>query len=397
MLWALTLFMLICVPAFAQEQTGGQTSELVVWERALVAVEQGDHQAALGDLEHLVSLNPANINYRFELALTLSKLGQDGRARYHLDLLGGTALQPGARNAVAGLTEQINARRKLTGYFSFGVLPESNVGRLTESKTVLISGLPVNLEQSGEAGVSFKVNTGLSYGKRLSPRVHALVRADLAAKLNKEAAYRDVSVTGRAGFQFSKNTRSAIAGGLLLGTRWIGDAPYSDTVGAYVNYAQQAGAKGRLNFNLQFAHTQHKDRSPDHNIALAHLSYAHGISANAQLRFGVFHQQTNSADKTAAGTNTGVTFGANYAFRGGLIAGLDLSLSRDRRDGFNTALFSEARRDEKIKMDMTLHHRDIRVFTFAPQLIVGIERNKSNNTLVDYTNKYMTIGFTRKF
>ena len=396
-LWAFYFLMSTCAPAFAQDQTDNQTSELVAWERALAAVEGGDHQAALDDLENLVSLNPANINYRFELALTLFKLGQDGRARYHLDLLGGTALQPGAHHAITGLTEQINARRKLTGYFSFGVLPESNVGRQTESKTVMISGLPFELEQSGEPGVSFKINTGLSYGTRLSPRVHARLRADLAAKLNKETAYRDVSATGRAGLEFSKTTRSAIAGGVLLGTRWIGDAPYSDTLGAYVDYAQRAGAKGRLSFSLQFANTQHKDRSPDHNIALAHLSYAHGISANAQLRFGVFHQQTRSADKTAAGSNTGLTFGVDYAFRGGLVAGLDLSLSRDRRDGFNAALFSEARRDEKIKVDMSLHHRDIRVFTFAPQLIVGIERNKSNNTLVDYINKYMTIGFTRKF
>jgi hypothetical protein len=396
-LWAFYFFMFICQPAFAQDQTGAQASELVLWERAIVAVEKGDHQAALGDLESLVSLNPANANYRFELALTLYRLEQDGRARYHLGLLDSTALQPGARHAVGQLTEKINTRRRLTGYFSFGLRPESNVGRQTESKTVLISGLPFELEQSGEPGVSGKINAGLSYGSRLSPRLHARLRADLAAKLNKDAAYRDISVTGRAGLQFSKTTRSAIAGGLLLGTRWIGDAPYSDTVGAYIDYAQQAGAKGRLNFNMQFANTRHKDRSPDHNIILTHLSYAHGISVNAQLRFGVFHQHTSSADKTAAGTNTGLTFGADYAFRGGLVAGVDLSVSRDTRDGFNVALFSEARKDEKIKAELRLHHRDIQVLTFAPQLIVGIERNKSNNALVDFTNEYMTIGFTRKF
>ncbi len=396
-LWACYFFMLICAPAFAQDQTGAQVSEPVLWDRALVAVENGDHQAALVDLERLVSLNPANVNYRFELALTLYKLGQDGRARYHLGLLEGTALQPGARHAVGQLTEKINTRRRLSGYFSFGLRPESNVGRQTESKTVLISGLPFELEQSGEPGVSGKINAGLSYGSRLSPRLHARLRADLAAKLNKDAAYRDISVTGRAGLQFSKTSRSAVAGGLLLGTRWIGDAPYSDTVGAYVDYAQQAGAKGRLNLNLQFANTRHKDRSPDHNIILAHLSYAHGISANAQLRFGVFHQHTSSADTTAAGTNTGLTFGADYAFRGGLVAGLDVSVSRDTRDGFNAGLFSEARKDEKIKAELRLHHREIQFYNFAPQLIVGIERNKSNNTLVDYTNEYMTIGFTRKF
>lgn len=397
MLWAFYIFILTCAPAFAQERAVGQPSEPVLWERALVAVGEGDHQAALSDLERLVSLSPTNIDYRFELALTLFKLGQDSRAGYHLDLLKGTALQPGARHAVEQLTQQISANRKLTGYFSFGLVPETNVGRQTESSTVLISGLPFELERTGEPGVSVKINAGLSYGTRLSPQVVARLRAAVAAKLNKDTAYRDVSITGRAGLQFSRTTRSALEGGLLLGARWIGDAPYSDTVGAYVDYTQQAGAKGRMNFSLQFANTRHKDLSPDHNIALVHLSYTHGISANAQLRFGVFHQHTNSADRTAAGTNTGLTFGADYAFRGGLIAGLDLSVSRDKRDGFNAVLFSEAREDEKIKAEISLYHRDLRFLDFAPQLIVGFERNKSNNTLVDYTNEYMTIGFTRKF
>lgn len=391
MLWAFCLFLLLSGTAQAQEP------ETAVWQRALASVAEGDSAGALPDLEQLVSRNPANVDYRFELALALSKVGQDGRARHHLELLNATALRPGARHAIGQLRTQIDARRKLTGYFSFGLLPESNVGKQTEDGIIIIGGVPFQLEQVGEAGVSAKINTGLSYGTRLSEHLHARVRADVSAKWNEDKRYRDVSVMGRAGLRYAKGGRSAIGGGLLIGTRWIGDAPYSDTVGGYFDYLHQIGGRGRLGFNLQLANTRHKDGTPDHNIALAHLSYSHGISANAQVRFGVFHQQTNSADATAAGGKTGLSFGADYAFRGGLIAGLDLRMSRDRRDGFNRALFSEAREDKNTAINFTLYHRDFRIFTLAPQLIVGIERNKSNNDLVDYTNKYMTVGFTRKF
>ncbi|MBM1558407.1 DUF560 domain-containing protein [Sulfitobacter mediterraneus] len=397
LLWAFSILIICCEPVFAQNQTPAEPSETVLWERALAAVGKGDAQAALADLERLVSLHPANVHYRFELAATLYKLGLDGRARYHLDLIASSELQPGARYAVAQLNDKISARRKWNGYFSFALIPESNVSRQTDSETIIIQGLPFQLQQRGEPGVSVKVNTGLSYDKRLSPQLNARFRADLSAKLNKEKAFRDIALTGRAGLHFSKNSRSAVEGGLLLGARWIGDKPYSDTIGAYMNVAHRVSPKGRLNFTLQLVNTQHKDQSPDHNIALTQVSYTHGISANAQLRFGAFYQITNSADLTAGGAAKGLTFGSDYAFRGGLIGSLDLSVSRDNREGFNIALFTEARQDEKYKIELKLHHRDVRIMDFAPQLIVGFERNKSNNSIVDFANRYLTIGLTKKF
>ncbi len=396
-LWAASILILLQLTTGASALGEYQRSNDTVWETALALLNKRQPAQALPHLEQLVTRDPANIDYRFELALTLFKLGQDSRAKHHLSLLKATHLTPGARSAVDQLSVQIDGRNKLTGYFTFGILPETNVGKLTENEIINIGGIPFQLNAVGKPGVSVKVNAGVAYNQKFTDKLQAKYRLDLSSQLNNDKAYRDTSLIARAGLASLARGRSSVESGLILGRRWLAGNPYSNTTGAYLAYSKQAGTNGRINFDLNLAQTRHLGKAPDNNIAYAKLAYTHGISANAQITVSVFHQHTNSTDVSVAGQSFGAKISSVYAFPGGLVAGLSLSQAVDRRDGFNPVFFTEARKDNKTKLDLSLHHRNFRIGAFAPQLIIGIERNSSNNALVDYTNKYMSIGFTRKF
>ena len=75
---------------------------------------------------------------------------------------------------------------------------------------------------------------------------------------------------------------------------------------------------------------------------------------------------------------------------------MSLRLEDDERTGVNP-VFGVARKDKKTVLDLRIYHRDFRVGQFAPQIQFGIERNRSNIPLADYTNRYFSLGLTRKF
>ena len=78
------------------------------------------------------------------------------------------------------------------------------------------------------------------------------------------------------------------------------------------------------------------------------------------------------------------------------MAGLSLRGELDDREGRNVT-FGVARSDRTLSLDLRIYHRDFTIGTFAPELIMGVERNRSNIPLADYTNRYLSVGLTRQF
>ncbi|MEP5153535.1 surface lipoprotein assembly modifier [Planktotalea sp.] len=396
-LWAtgVVLFVSLALPVAAQDEQYRSDQEL--WDAALSAVKDGDFQRALAPLEILVNRDPDNIDYRFELALALSKVDNYARAKHHLTQLRSTQLSYGARQAVNSVLAEIDDSNPLTGYLSFSLLPESNVNRQTDNETIIIGGLPFRLNTTRQPGVSLQANAGIAYSAKLDDRLTARFRLDLSGKFNKAIAYRDIAAIARTGLSFTNKTQSTYEGGLIFGQRWSAAKSYSQTTGLYFDHGRPSGARGYFNLNTKLTKTKHISGAPDHDIGFVQLSYTHGISANAQITASAFHQIAKSTDLTAAGQTTGVSVSGTYAFRGGLITGLTLSHSVDEREGFSPFFFKEPRKDRKTRLDISIHHRNIRIGAFAPQLLMGLERNQSNNVLADYTNKYVSFGLTRNF
>ncbi|WP_156875016.1 surface lipoprotein assembly modifier [Sulfitobacter alexandrii] len=384
--------MLVAAPARSQQSVDE------TWMTAIGLVQAGDHAGALPLVERLVSAEPRNKKYRFELALALFRLGQDGRAKFHLEQLRGADLTAQEREVVNRMIGAIEARQVWSGYFGLNIRPESNGTKQTEDRVLVIGGLPLTLDETaiGKATVSTIVTTGFSYAPTIGEGLKARLSLDAYLKHNPEVALRDYILTGRAGLSYTTPAQRYWDGGLLLGTRRSADRPYSETVGIYLNHALRVGTAGTLRLGGELSRTFRRRGLADIDRTFVSVGYSHAIGGNAQLSLAGFIEKNDSAQLTTDGMRHGVNIGGLYAFDGGLITSLTLRGEMDDRTGVSR-LFGAARSDRKLAVDLRIYHRDFRIGSFAPEIQLGIERNRSNIPLADYTNRYLSLGLTRKF
>lgn len=368
------------------------------WPQAMLLMQAGQTEAALPLLERLVSQEPANKEYRFELALALFRLGHDFRAKWHLDQVRGAGLTGAEARMVEHYRDQIDARRIWSGYVGLRLRPESNAGRQTTDSTVTVGGLnfALNPAARGRPGTSTIATAGIGFHPSLAARTKGVLRLDGWLRHNRDRSLRDYHLVGRAGLEFGPDLRHRIAGGVLVGHRWVGDRAYSSSGGAWMDYSVLVGQAGRLDLGTEAARTDTTGGIPDSRRYFLSASYSHAVSGSAQISAGGFLERSESRQGNLAGDRQGLSLSGLYMFRGGLITGLRLATQTDRRDG-PEPVFGLARRDRNVSLDLSLLHRDFRIGAFAPELLIGIERNHSNIPLADFENKYLSIGLSRSF
>ncbi len=385
----------------AQPQaTQAQVAQAIpaAWPRALELMAAGQVKAALPLLEDLVSDHPDDKNYRFELALALYRLEKDFRAKWQLEQIRGARLTPAEAQMVDSFMAQIASRSRWSGTFQFAVKPESNVSQKTDVETVNIGGFDftLNPDARAEPGVSLLLGGGLRYAPKLSEKWDAVFSVSTNLRHNKRVSLRDYQLVGRAGLQFAPNARSSIAAGVQQGFRWIGDARYSRTNGVWADYVRLIGARGRLDFGVSLGWTEHDVALPDSRSGLFSASYSHAVKSNARVTVSGYYERNRGNLPNLSGTRKGLSIAGLYAWRGGLMTSVDLGLHSDNRNG-PEPLFGLTRKDSKTTLSVTLYHRDLRIGSFAPTLIMGVEKNRSSIPLARYDNRFVSVGLTRNF
>lgn len=368
------------------------------WPLALELMASGQVQAALPFLERLVSADPANKNYRFELALALFQLKRDFRAKWHLEQVRGASLTAPEARLVEQVLAQIAARSVWTASFSLSLKPESNASRKTSVDTVSVGGLDFTLspESRAKPAVSVLVAAGLGYSPRLSEHWRARFSLNANLRHNKDSSLRDYQLTARAGLQYSGDERCNFAAGLQQGYRWVSNRRYSGSTGIWGEHTRLVGARGQLTLGFDFSKIRHEVALPDSNRALASVSYGHAVSGKARVTVSGYLEKTRGNLPSLAGTRSGIFVSGIYAWNGGLVTSLQLGQQYDERRG-PEPLFGVTRGDETTSLSMTIYHRDFRIQSFSPTLVIGVEKNRSNIPLARYDNRYMSLGLTRSF
>lgn len=381
---------------FARPHNASATPD--TWPRALALMAAGEAQSALPLLEDLVSAHPDNKNYRFELALALFHLEKDFRAKWQLEQVRGANLTAAEAQMVEQVMARIDARSVWSASLNIALRPESNVGQKTSTETVNIGGLDFTLRPDARAkpGVSLLVTASLGYSPQINDNWRGRFSLNTHLRYNEDETLRDYQVIARAGLQHVPDARTSISAGLQQGFRWVSDTPYSKTAGVWAEYSQLLGKRGRLDFGLSLAKTRHVVALPDSRRALVTASYSHAVSNNARLTFSSFYEVKKGNLPNLAGTRKGISISGLYAWRGGLMTSLQLDQHYDNRRG-PEPLFGLTRGDEKTALSLTVYHRDLRMGSFAPTLVIGVEKNRSNIPVARYNNRYLTIGLTRNF
>ncbi len=368
------------------------------WPRAMELMTAGEPDAALPLLERLVSQDPNNKGYRFELALALFRLDKHMRAKWHLEQVRGADLTPQEARLVEQLLAEIGARSVWSGSMTIALRPETNASRRTTNDTITIGGLNFRLtpDLKAKPGVSLVTTTGLTYSPKITQRLKASFGMFTNLRINKDRDLRDYQIILRQGLSYFPDTRSRIAGGLQQGYRWVGDRGYSSSLGIWGDYSRLIGPRGRVDFGLDLSETQYRVGLPDSQRGLITAGYSHAVTGNATIGFSGFVEKTQGSRPDLVGQRAGVSISGLYAWEGGLMTSLRFSHRTDKRDGPET-LFGITRSDRNTAIEANIYHRDFRIMSFAPTLALGFEKNRSNVSLARYDNSYVSIGLTHDF
>jgi len=376
-------------PAAAQTQA---------WPRAMELMTAGEPEAALPLLESLVSQDPNNKRYRFELALALFHLDKFMRSKWHLEQVRGADLTPPEAKLVERLLAEIGARSVWSGSMTIALRPETNASRKTAIDTINIGGLNFQLTPDSKAkpGVSLVTTTGLTYSPKITQRLKASFGMFTNLRFNEDKDLRDYQIFLRQGLSYFPDTRSRFAGGLQQGYRWVGDRGYSSSLGVWAEHSKLIGPRGRLDFGLDLSETQYRVGLPDSQRGLITAGYSHAVTGNATIGITGFIEKTQGSRPDLVGNRAGISITGLYGWEGGLMTSLRFSHRTDKRDGPET-LFGITRNDQNTAIEANIYHRDFRIMSFAPTLALGFERNQSNVSLARYDNSYVSIGLTHDF
>jgi hypothetical protein len=369
-----------------------------LWPRALELMAAGQTDAALPLLEALVSDAPDNKAYRFELAKALFLLERDFRAKWHLEQVRGASLTAAEQQVVSQVLAQIAARSVWSASFSFALKPESNASRKTSSDSVSLGGLDFSLtpESRAKPGVSALITAGLGYSPQINDKWRGRFSLNTHLRHNKDAFLRDYQLTARAGAQYLHSPRSSVAAGVQQGFRWVADRKYSSSSGIWAEHTRLAGDRGKWDFAVDLSQIRHDGALPDARRAFVLASYGHAVSGNALVTVTGYHEEIRGTLPNLAGTRSGLSVSGLYAWKGGLMTALQLGYQTDGRRG-PEPLFGQVRQDRTRSVSMSVYHRDFRLGSLSPTLVIGVEENRSNIPLARFDNEYMTVGFTRNF
>lgn len=354
---------------------------------------------ALPYLEKLVRDYPDVVMYRLELAYALYLLERDGRAQYHFQQARGADLTQEQRQAVDITLNRIAARKKWSVRLGFSIEPATNAGKGTAAGSVDVGGLiltiPDNLRSKSATGAV--VTAGVTYRARLSSNLEASLSLDTLVKHYKDKALRETLVVGRAGLRWSPARNTFVEGGVLSGTAYAGGRPSNERYGLYGSYVTPVGKRASFRVGMEryrLSYDRFALGDGDRTQLDAQFAYAMSPSAILRTRGHVLHLDSNGA--LQSGWQGAFSLGSTFAFKGGLVAQVDVTTGLDQRKGVNG--FTGARRkDRSFSIDTEFYNSKYQIGPFSPVLRVKFERNKSNEVINTYTNKSLSIGFRTSF
>lgn len=348
--------------------------------------------------EAILSERPELTRVRLELARVYHLLGRDDKARFHFEASLADDLPSSVENAVEGFLSRIDARKRWSVSISAAVLPESNPVKRTESREVLIGGVPFRLNEDARAssGVGMLLSAGGSVSPVISEEVRGVLAGSAAAKLFKQSDRNDVSLHGEVGVArlFDSGTVSA---GLRLGQRWLGGERYNRETGLWLRGRVRLSAASRFEMNLSALKRDHHGRSGQDGWRVgARPVWIHSLNPRTTVETSLDLELVNAREKQQGSGLAGLGISYTRAFRGGLSVSPSVSALVRRHSG-RDPLFRKIRRDRQLRFGLKLLHRAFQYEGYAPFVGYSFEWNDSNIPVNRYRNHGAVVGVSKTF
>lgn len=388
-------WLIIALPGLSQSQINLSAS----FEQARQAALSGRLAESQALLERLVTVAPDTAAYRLALAEVLVRQGEVDRAQFHYQQLNGAVLGPKDRAYVAQRLASLKLDDAWQFRLSFGLVPQTNVGKRTSSETIQIGGLNFVLDNASRETSGI----GLSYaaGASRAVPIHrgTLLRFGVQAQgyAYEESDFNDMRLRFHLGMEYLLAETVLIEGGFAHNLRFVADERYSTGPGFWLGGQVKLSPQTLMTVRGQTDFLRHPTApglDGHRHAVLVGLRHQAAPSLLATAQFVL--DRTDARQSTQSTKGAALLLGARKFWTGGLILGLDLSQRYETHDGFDP-LFGVRRKDRTTSATLRAAHRSFTIAGYAPTLEITHEKRQSTLSLARYRNTSVGVFLTRDF
>jgi hypothetical protein len=402
LVWALLVVLLAQAPAQAQQPLNRSAAVTLLrteFARAQALLEARRPDEARAILERLVIAAPETPAFRLLLAELLLRQGVADRARFHYQALRGARLAPADRAHVEGRLATLAADKRWAAHLSFGLVPQSNVGKRTADDTITIGGIDFLLDDASRArsGTGLSYSAGLTRRVVLAPATRLRFGVQASGFVYADRRFNDMRLNALAALERQAGQNLTVEMGLNHTLRLLADRPHARGPGLWLAAKTRLGRATVLTTRVQVDWLTHPD-APGLDGARRGLSLGlhHQASPTLALTAQLSFDRTDARQPAQAGNGATLALGLRHAFAGGVTVGLDASLRRDARDAPD-ALFGLRRQDHTTSVALKLMRRDLRIFNHAPMIEIRHEQRRSTLPLAAFRNTSVGLYLSREF
>ncbi len=379
--------------------------QLARFYTGLIRKQQGRTEEAVAIFRELLAAHPDFDRVRLELADTLFATQQDESARHNFELiLGSAGSKPDLARTTRAYIDAIDSRRlwDLSSYVS--IAPSSNLNQGTDSRVVLVNGMPFTLSDRNVK----KSGVGLTFGAQgsgrlpLSDRIDLVGTAGVNARRYSDGEFNDTLVNVSAGprFRFDWGNFGVYATGER---HWFGGEDYHVAGGGLISSLVTLSPQDLVSTDLSCSERQFSsewrgsDLSGQGGTTCAlntRIEHHFDGATFANVLGGLKHEGSKLTNLDNKGWSAGA--GIYRELSMGVSVYLQSIYTKADYEGLFPTM-DHARRDQKLETSVNLTKRDFVVFGLAPTLALTYTVNDSNVAFMRYETYGSNLTFTKRF
>ena len=331
-----------------------------------------------------------------------SSKGEDGLAREHFErVLAGKPVAAVAANIGRFLTT-IRARRRWNASFGFSLVPDSNIGAVSEEEIIYIHDLPFrrDADTSATSGVGVAVWGGGEYQHPLNDRLRLRAGADASRRDYAGKEFDQTFLSGHAGPRWLAGKDTELSLLASARQRWLAGAPHSRELGARFEAEHRFAPRLRMNGRTSWHRRGYRRESHlDGPVWEFSLGAAWVITPTVRGDAAAGYARERPDTVVWRNSSHWLRLGASVALPRGFTLGGGAELRRRTYEGnwFPFTLDGAPREDRVRVLSVSVFNRAFTFRGFSPQLSLVNEERESTAQLYDYSRTRAELRFVRQF
>lgn len=370
----------------------------VLFLGGMIAIGNEDYASAIKQFQKILIDHPSIPRVRLELARAYFLAGDWAGAKYHFERVLASDLPAPVVANVEHYLEQIRMQRGYNFGFNFALLPDSNINQAPSAQTIIIAGLPMVLNSDARetSGIGVLWRLGGDRWWQMSDQWRFTTGGSLLRKDYSKHQFNDMILYARLGPRYLFEGGDT-GFGVSLGKRLIGDHPYSNANGLYVDSNYQITDHWWSYASLEsqkYRFVVGKGEPGTLTTASGKLRYM--LSPSSLVEGGLDLSRDTTISEIMRHNTVGVFLGYRSEAPFGLLYGVNLYASRSPYPVFQ-GFFDAFRKDELTSFTVDVTKRDWKIFDLSPTVSVTVIHNNSTIPFFTYRRTLGQFGFTRQF